>query len=113
MKPLKQQFKKNMLRKKTNLEDIPDRCLLIALQVKGHPLSQLLMNGPEAVGLRLEHILHREKGKGGQRYLVKAVCFNDLLGIWIRAILGDLRATQAPLRCQVCSSSWSEPELPS
>ena len=47
------------------------------------------MNGPEAVGLRLEHILHREKGKGGQRYLVKAVRFNDFFGNWIWAILDD------------------------
>lgn len=39
------------MRRETNLQDIPDCCLLIALQVKGHPLCQLLMNGPEAVGL--------------------------------------------------------------
>lgn len=43
---------------KTYLQDIFDCCLLIALQVKGHPLCQLLMDGPEAVGLGLEHILH-------------------------------------------------------
>lgn len=50
-----------MRRRETNLEDILDCCLLIALQVKGHALSQFLVNCPEAVGLRPEYILHTRR----------------------------------------------------
>lgn len=35
----------------TNPQHIPDGCLLIALKVKSHSLSQLFMNGPKAVVL--------------------------------------------------------------
>lgn len=45
------------MKRQTNLEDIPDCGVLIAFQVKGHPFSQLFVNGPEAVGLCLKHIL--------------------------------------------------------
>lgn len=45
----------------TNLQDIFDCRVLVALQVKGHPLSQLLVNSSEAVSFRLEHILHTDR----------------------------------------------------
>lgn len=70
-------------RKGTNLQDIPDSRMLIALQVKGHPFSQLFMNGPEAVGLGLEHVLHREEKKEAELQFIALFsclkCFEQFL----------------------------------
>lgn len=55
------------MRKQTNLQDIPDCRMLVAFQVKGHAFSQLFVNGPEAVGLCLKHILEAEERKNRLR----------------------------------------------